>query len=120
MIAALGISTDLNSGSSRRDRGRRQSAADQCASVRGYFEEARSRFRFNGTVGAAGDRGEGRLAIAATNMSGGDGSNCVEIAALSGGRRAVRDSEGRSGPVLGFASEEWDPFVDGVKSGEFD
>ncbi|MEV4251395.1 DUF397 domain-containing protein [Streptosporangium canum] len=53
-------------------------------------------------------------------MSGGDGSNCVEIAALSGGRRAVRDSEGRSGPVLVFASGEWDPFVDGVKTGEFD
>jgi hypothetical protein len=32
----------------------------------------------------------------------------------------MRDSKDRSGPVLVFTRSEWQAFVDGVKSGEFD
>ena len=37
-----------------------------------------------------------------STLSGSDGSNCVEVADLSGGRRAVRDSKDRTGPALVF------------------
>jgi hypothetical protein len=46
-------------------------------------------------------------------------SNCVEIAALAGGRMAVRDSKDRTGPVLVFTPGEWAAFVSGVRAGEF-
>jgi hypothetical protein len=51
-----------------------------------------------------------------SSFSGSDGSNCVEIAHLSGGRRAVRDSKNRSGPVLIFTHAGWTTFLDHVKS----
>ncbi|MET8334165.1 DUF397 domain-containing protein [Streptosporangium canum] len=54
-----------------------------------------------------------------STLSGDDGSNCVEVAGLSGGRRAVRDSKDRGGPALVFTSGEWAAFVGGVKNGEF-
>lgn len=46
--------------------------------------------------------------------------NCVEVADLADGGRAVRDSKDPSGPMLRFTAAEWDAFVHGVKSGEFD
>jgi hypothetical protein len=55
-----------------------------------------------------------------SSLSGGDGGNCVEVADLSGGRRAVRDSKDRGGPALVFTPAEWAAFVGGVKTGEFD
>jgi hypothetical protein len=45
---------------------------------------------------------------------------CVEVAALTGGRVAVRDSKDRSKPPHVFTQDEWDAFVAGVKAGEFD
>lgn len=50
----------------------------------------------------------------------GTGENCVEVADLAGGGRAVRDSKDPSGPMLRFTSGEWNAFADGVKNGEFD
>jgi hypothetical protein len=47
-------------------------------------------------------------------------SQCVEAAALGGGRIAVRDSKDPDGPVLVFTPEEWSAFLAGVKGGEFD
>jgi Domain of unknown function (DUF397) len=46
---------------------------------------------------------------------------CVEVASLSGGRHAVRDSKANGeGPVLLFTEAEWAAFLDGAKNGEFD
>ena len=56
-----------------------------------------------------------------STFSGGNGGGCVEIAELVGGGRAVRDSKQRgTGPILWFTATEWDAFLKGVKSGEFD
>jgi hypothetical protein len=52
-----------------------------------------------------------------------NGGNCVEVAmatSASGHMIAVRDSKDRSGPVLGFAPDEWRAFAAGVRAGEFD
>jgi Domain of unknown function (DUF397) len=46
-------------------------------------------------------------------------SNCVEVASLPGDQIGVRDSKDAQGPVLRFASGEWDAFLGGVKNGEF-
>ena len=47
--------------------------------------------------------------------------NCVEVAVASDGWVGVRDSkEGGLGAVLEFAADEWDAFLGGAKSGEFD
>ncbi|WP_248961710.1 DUF397 domain-containing protein [Sphaerisporangium perillae] len=51
-----------------------------------------------------------------STFSGDDGSNCVEVAVLSSGRRAVRDSKDRSGPVLVVTPAAWVTFLDHVKS----
>lgn len=48
------------------------------------------------------------------------GGNCVEIADLSDGGTAVRDSKNPTGPVLHFTAAEWRAFVEGAKDGEFD
>jgi hypothetical protein len=46
--------------------------------------------------------------------------NCVEIASLSAGRVAVRDSKDPEGPALVFTNPEWKAFTGGVKDGAFD
>ncbi|MGZ0153746.1 DUF397 domain-containing protein (plasmid) [Kribbella sp. WER1] len=47
--------------------------------------------------------------------------NCVEVAHLSNGGFAVRDSkQGGTGPVLQYTMTEWEAFIAGVKLGEFD
>jgi hypothetical protein len=46
--------------------------------------------------------------------------NCVEVAELANGGRAVRDSKDPSGPALRFTAGEWGAFVAGVRGGEFD
>ncbi|MEV4574767.1 DUF397 domain-containing protein [Nonomuraea jabiensis] len=53
--------------------------------------------------------------------SGGNGGDCVEVAPLSGGCVAVRDSKDKdAGPVLVFTGSEWAAFKDGMSKGEFD
>jgi len=56
-----------------------------------------------------------RKAAASSN-----GGNCVEVALLPDGGRAVRDSKDQGGPVLRFTQAEWSAFLDGAKGGEFD
>ncbi len=51
--------------------------------------------------------------------SGGNGGNCVEVAALDSGAMAVRDSKHKDGPVLTFTPAEWDAFLSGARAGEF-
>jgi Domain of unknown function (DUF397) len=46
--------------------------------------------------------------------------NCVEVAALPGGHRAVRDSKHPTGPALTFTATEWTAFTASLRTGEFD
>jgi hypothetical protein len=55
-----------------------------------------------------------------TSSYSGPTGNCVEVAELSGGGHAVRDSKDRDpGPVLRFTASEWAAFTAGVRSGDF-
>ncbi|MGW1543263.1 DUF397 domain-containing protein [Streptomyces sp. NPDC002309] len=54
-----------------------------------------------------------------SRRSGGSG-NCVEVARLSGGEVAIRNSRFPDGPVLVYTREEIAAFLGGVKDGEFD
>ena len=46
--------------------------------------------------------------------------NCVEVARLSDGRVAVRDSKDAHGPALDFAPHAWRAFLGAVKARQFD
>lgn len=46
--------------------------------------------------------------------------NCVEVAALTGGGVAVRNSRDPDGPALVYTPAEVAAFLAGVKDGEFD
>jgi hypothetical protein len=54
-----------------------------------------------------------------SRRSGGNG-NCVEVARLSDGHVAMRNSRFPEGPVLVYTREEIAAFLGGVKDGEFD
>jgi hypothetical protein len=49
----------------------------------------------------------------------GTGVDCVEVADLPAGHRAVRDSKDPDGGHLAFDRGAWTAFVAGVRSGEF-
>lgn len=49
----------------------------------------------------------------------GESGNCVEIAAVGVGRRAVRDSKDPEGGSLVVSDAAWGDFVAAVKRGEF-
>jgi hypothetical protein len=46
--------------------------------------------------------------------------NCVEVASLTDGGVAVRNSRHPEGPVLRFTPDEWHAFLGGARNGEFD
>ncbi|AWK12057.1 DUF397 domain-containing protein [Streptomyces spongiicola] len=46
--------------------------------------------------------------------------NCVELAALPGGRVAVRNSRDPHGPALVYTRDEVEAFVAGARGGDFD
>jgi hypothetical protein len=47
--------------------------------------------------------------------------SCFEMSLLSSDRIGVRDTKDNgAGPVLVFTSTEWNAFIAGVKSGQFD
>jgi Domain of unknown function (DUF397) len=50
----------------------------------------------------------------------GDGAGCVEVAFLSDGGVAVRDTKDRTRPAHRYTAVEWDAFLAGVRAGEFD
>jgi Domain of unknown function (DUF397) len=50
----------------------------------------------------------------------GSGSGCVEVAFLSGGRVAVRDTKDRSRPPHTYTPHQWSDFLAAVRAGEFD
>ncbi|GAA2893812.1 DUF397 domain-containing protein [Nonomuraea rubra] len=45
---------------------------------------------------------------------------CVEVAPLTDGNVALRDSKQQDGPVLVFTPSEWAAFVAGVQDHQFD
>lgn len=49
-----------------------------------------------------------------------ESNQCVEVADLPDGGRAVRDSKNPTGPALTFNAGEWTAFTQGVRAGEFD
>lgn len=50
----------------------------------------------------------------------GDQGNCVEVAHMSDGTTAVRDSKHPDRAVLVFSAREWSAFLNAVRAGEFD
>ncbi|MCX4699022.1 DUF397 domain-containing protein [Streptomyces sp. NBC_01373] len=50
----------------------------------------------------------------------GNNGNCVEVAVLPGGGRALHDSKNPSGPVLTFSADEFSAFMASARAGEFD
>ncbi|MGJ6963518.1 DUF397 domain-containing protein [Streptosporangium sp. G11] len=53
-----------------------------------------------------------------STLSGDDGSDCVEVANLSNGRRGIRDSKDRNGPALILTPHQWTTFLNSVKNGD--
>ena len=54
-----------------------------------------------------------------SSYSGPTGGNCVEVAFLTDGDVAMRNSRHPDGPALVFTRAEWDAFRDGARDGEF-
>jgi Domain of unknown function (DUF397) len=55
-----------------------------------------------------------------SSYSGGNGGDCVEIAADVPGVVALRDSKDPGGPVLAFRPDDWRAFTVAIKTGELD
>jgi hypothetical protein len=53
-----------------------------------------------------------------SSRSGSQG-NCVEVRRAEDGDIQVRDSKDPNGPVLSFTPTEWDTFITGTKTGNF-
>ncbi len=58
-----------------------------------------------------------KLAWRKSTHSSAEGSNCVEVADLPNGGRAVRDSKNPAGPTLRFPGSEWRIFVAEIAGG---
>lgn len=50
-----------------------------------------------------------------SSYSGGQGGDCVEVAAFPADHVAVRDSKDQAGSVLRFSREAWGAFTAGMK-----
>lgn len=46
-------------------------------------------------------------------------AECVEVALLDQGGRAVRDSKNPAGPALRFSLAEWTGFTAGIRAGDY-
>ncbi|MEU0519356.1 DUF397 domain-containing protein [Streptosporangium sp. NPDC006007] len=55
-----------------------------------------------------------------STLSGHDGSNCVEVATLSGGHRGIRDSKDPNGPALIITPDTWTTLLTAIKNGTLD
>ncbi|GAA3790661.1 hypothetical protein GCM10022226_07110 [Sphaerisporangium flaviroseum] len=58
----------------------------------------------------------GTFAWRKSRYSGTD-DNCVEVATIPDGGRAVRDSKNPIGPMLTFTLDGWDAFINDLKTG---
>lgn len=63
---------------------------------------------------------ESPLTWRTSSYSSDQGGNCVEVADISGGHRAVRDAKNPAGTVLRFTPHEWAAFIASVRDDEFD
>ena len=55
-----------------------------------------------------------------TSSYSGANGNCIEVADLTDGVHAVRDTKDQGcGPILRFTAGEWRAFLTSVKAGEF-
>jgi len=54
-----------------------------------------------------------------TSTYSGNTGNCVQVAELAGGHRAVRDSKHPAGPTLLVPPVGWTAFTAGLRSGHF-
>jgi hypothetical protein len=61
-----------------------------------------------------------KLTWVKSSYSGGSGGNCVEVAVLPDGERAVRDSKHADGPMLTARTADWKAFLCHAKQGAFD
>lgn len=61
-----------------------------------------------------------RLSWHKSSFSDDENGGCVEVAPLSDGGLAVRDSKNPTAGMLSFTAGEWSAFVRGVRAGEFD
>ena len=52
-----------------------------------------------------------------SSFSGSQGGNCVEVASLPDGGRAVRDSKAPHGPALSFTPAQWVSFTTAIRAG---
>lgn len=50
----------------------------------------------------------------------GNNANCVEVAVLPAGGRALRDSKTPSGPIVTLSDSNFATFIAGAGAGEFD
>ncbi|MEU8202636.1 DUF397 domain-containing protein [Streptosporangium sp. NPDC049046] len=66
------------------------------------------------------DRNTQDLTWRKSTLSGANNDNCVEVADLPGGNRAVRDSKDPNGPILNFTPAEWQSFTNNIKNNKFD
>lgn len=55
-----------------------------------------------------------------SSRSGPTGGNCVEVAFLTDGQVAMRNSRQPDGAALVFTRAEWEAFLGGARDGEFD
>ncbi|MFC8623648.1 DUF397 domain-containing protein [Streptomyces anulatus] len=51
--------------------------------------------------------------------SGGQGTECVEVAHTANGGRAVRDSKDPAAGLQFYGPDHWAAFIDGLKQGTF-
>lgn len=55
-----------------------------------------------------------------SSYSGGNGGECVEVAAMRSATTAVRDSKDPHGPRLRFSNDAWAAFAAAASAGAFD
>ncbi|MER6175561.1 DUF397 domain-containing protein [Streptosporangium sp. NPDC001681] len=55
-----------------------------------------------------------------STLSGANTDDCIEVANLPGGSRAVRDSKNPNGPTLNFTPGAWRTFITSIKNNKLD
>jgi hypothetical protein len=68
----------------------------------------------------AASAGEGAAAAWRKSTRSIANGQCLEAAALAGGRLIVRDSVDKCGPMATFTVDEWRVFIEEIKDGNFD
>ncbi|GAA0847552.1 DUF397 domain-containing protein [Streptosporangium amethystogenes subsp. fukuiense] len=64
------------------------------------------------------DQSRPNLTWRKSTLSGTNNDDCVEVANLPSGGRAVRDSKNPNGPTLSFTPHAWRTFITSIKNNE--